>query len=85
VRIVGAYLKWCAKHCSVYGNTRMLYDWCDYGAHKRVGWVATVRDKDWGQSCFRHTGALAIDAMREGSSTIRPVGGRDRGRAIRLD
>lgn len=86
-RVVGLWLRWNAKHARLYagGSGRMLCGWCDYGSHERVYWVATVGGRDWGQACFRHAGALAIDAMEVGGSTIRPVGVGGRDRVIRLD
>lgn len=46
---------------------RMLENWCDYApAHRPVEWYASVDGRPFGQSCFRHMGALMVDACKTG-------------------
>jgi hypothetical protein len=86
VRVFGWYMRRGTKTAGA-STYRLLEDWCDYRpAHYRVKWIAYVDGLVWGQSCHKHVGALAIDAMREGNSCIRParLGGRRDG-VVRVD
>jgi len=53
-------------------HSRLLTTWCDYDpAHGRVMWEAGVDGQPFGQSCFRHLGALLSDAAKAGSVTLK--------------
>lgn len=50
-------------------DSRRMEGWCDYKpAHRKVEWHAAVNGRPFGQACFKHLGALMVDASRAGGT-----------------